>query len=76
MFGDTPDGSQSPVLTLSTVHKSKGREWDRVFILGRSKYMPSPYAKQEWQQAQETNLEYVAITRAMRELIDVEMPSK
>jgi len=75
MFGDTPDGQQPRVLTLSTVHKSKGREWRRVFILGRQKYMPSPYAKQEWQAIQEKNLEYVAITRAMVELIDVEMPA-
>ena len=75
MFGDTPDGQQPRVLTLSTVHKSKGREFKRVFILGRQKYMPSPYAKQEWQAVQESNLEYVAITRAMVELIDVEMPS-
>jgi DNA helicase-2/ATP-dependent DNA helicase PcrA len=75
MFGDTPDGQQPRVLTLSTCHKSKGREWRRVFILGRQKYMPSPYAKQEWQAIQEKNLEYVAITRAMVELVDVEMPA-
>jgi hypothetical protein len=37
--------------------------------------MPSPYAKQEWQAIQEKNLEYVAITRAMVELVDVEMPA-
>jgi superfamily I DNA/RNA helicase len=74
MFGNTKDGEVPPVLTLSTVHKSKGREWKRVYILGRSKYMPSPYAKKAWQQIQEVNLEYVAITRAMSELIDVPAP--
>jgi len=37
--------------------------------------MPSPYAKKEWQMVQEKNLEYVAITRAMSELIDLEAPS-
>ena len=73
MFGSTPEGQQPPVLTLSTVHKSKGREWQRVYILARSKYMPSPYARKQWQYEQELNLEYVAITRAMSELIDVNM---
>lgn len=71
MFGNTPDGQVPNVLTLSTVHKSKGREWKRVYIIGRSKYMPSPYAKKDWQIQQEKNLEYVAITRALEELIDV-----
>ena len=72
MFGNTPDDRLPEVLTLSTVHRSKGREWHRVYILGRSKYMPSPYAKKAWAMEQEANLEYVAITRALRELIDVE----
>lgn len=74
MFGNTPDGQQPQVLTLSTGHKSKGREWNRVYILGRERFMPSPYAKKDWQIEQENNLEYVAITRAMLELIDVPMP--
>jgi DNA helicase-2/ATP-dependent DNA helicase PcrA len=74
MFGNTPDGQQPQVLTLSTVHKSKGREWTRVYLLGRERFMPSPYAKKPWQLEQEKNLEYVAITRAMSELIDVPMP--
>ena len=71
MFGNTPEGERPKVLTLSTVHKSKGREWERVYIYGRARYMPSPYAKKDWQMEQETNLEYVAITRALHELIDV-----
>src|SRR5579859_4271614 len=76
MFGDTAAGEKPEVLTLSTVHKSKGREWKRVYILGRAKYMPSPYAKKEWQQIQEKNLEYVAITRAQSEMIDLEAPTQ
>lgn len=76
MFGSTPEGEKANVLTLSTVHKSKGREWPRVFLLGRQAYMPSPYARKEWQMVQETNLEYVAITRAQAELIDVSAPPK
>ena len=79
MFSDTPTASDGagavdrnaryPLLTLSTVHKSKGKEWDRVFILDREKYMPSPWAKTEWQINGEENLVYVAITRAKKELV-------
>jgi superfamily I DNA/RNA helicase len=54
----------APTLTLSTVHKSKGREWERVFVLGRHQFMPSPWARQDWQQDQERNLIYVAVTRS------------
>ena len=71
LFGTTKDNEAPKVLTLSTGHKSKGREWTRVYLLDRAKYQPSPYAKKEWQQNQEANLEYVMITRAMSELIDV-----
>lgn len=63
-----------PTLTLSTIHKSKGREWGRVFILGRSTYMPSKWARQDWQRDQERNLEYVAVTRSKGELINVVVP--
>lgn len=57
-----------PSLTLSTVHKAKGREWDRVFVLGRYEFMPSKWARQDWQMEQEENLIYVAYTRAKSEL--------
>jgi DNA helicase-2/ATP-dependent DNA helicase PcrA len=60
------------LLTLCTVHKSKGLEWPRVFILDASKYMPSPWARQAWQQEQEANLQYVAVTRAKLELYYIE----
>jgi superfamily I DNA/RNA helicase len=56
---------------LITVHRSKGLEFDRVFGWGVNKYMPSPYAKQEWQQVQERNLEYVLKTRAINHYFDV-----
>ena len=71
LFGDTPEGESPKVFTFSTIHKSKGREWDRVFFLYKSKTMPSKYAKQAWQLGQEANLEYVAITRAKKELVYV-----
>lgn len=72
LFGDTEDGKPAQSLTLCTVHKSKGREWHRVYLLGRNKYMPSKYARQDWQIEQENNLIYVAVTRAKEELIEVE----
>lgn len=71
LFGDTPAGKRPENLTLATVHKSKGREWERVYLLGRNVYMPSPYARQDWQQEQERNLIYVAVTRAKKTLVDV-----
>jgi DNA helicase-2/ATP-dependent DNA helicase PcrA len=58
IFSDDTDG-----ICLSTIHKSKGLEADRVFII-HSDLMPSKYAKQDWEIEQERNLEYVAITRA------------
>lgn len=55
-------------ICLSTIHKSKGLENDRVFIIC-PELMPSKYATQEWQLLQERNLQYVAITRAKKELL-------
>lgn len=59
------------VIILSSVHKSKGSEWNKVFLLGRKELMPSPFATQPWQIAQEINLIYVAVTRAKEHLVDV-----
>lgn len=58
-------------ILLSTIHKCKGREWNTVGILDRH-LMPSKYAIKEWQQQQERNLEYVAITRAMERLVFID----
>jgi superfamily I DNA/RNA helicase len=71
MFSDS-----NGVITLSTVHKAKGREWPKVAIL-RPDLMPSKWARQEWQQMQELNLQYVAWTRPTEELmfiIDEDLP--
>lgn len=74
---DTVDGflaelraifSRTGSVTLSTIHRAKGLEADRVYILD-PRLMPSYYAQQDWQLQQERNLEYVAVTRARRELI-------
>lgn len=58
-------------LTLSTIHKAKGMEADRVWWLNSS-LCPSKWAKQDWQKAQEINLCYVAVTRAKTALLYIE----
>jgi len=55
------------MLILATIHKAKGLEWDRVFILDPF-LMPSRWARQQWQKEQEGNIQYVAYTRAKSEL--------
>jgi DNA helicase-2/ATP-dependent DNA helicase PcrA len=76
MFQDSRDGSsRKDLLTLSSIHKAKGREWHRVFLLGRDDFMPSPWAKLDWEIVQEDNLIYVATTRAKLHLIEInELP--
>jgi len=54
-------------IVLSTVHKAKGLEANRVFII-RPDLMPLPNSR-GWQAAQEKNLHYVAVTRAKYELV-------
>lgn len=69
IFGDDIQGSR--LVTLSSVHKAKGREWPTVYILGRDDYMPFWMAKQEWEVEQEHNLIYVAVTRAEHHLVSI-----
>lgn len=64
MFADDSDAGR---VTCCTIHKSKGLEADRVFVLNVHK-MPSKWAKQPWQKEQEINLIYVAFTRAKTHL--------
>lgn len=71
LFGDTPDDSVPAHFVLSTVHKSKGREWPTVYLYNRAELMPSKFARQQWQLDQEKNLIYVAVTRAMSNLVEV-----
>jgi len=61
-------------IVFSSIHKAKGLEADRIFIL-RPDLLPHPMAKKPWEKVQESNLEYVAYTRAKKELyIMVDMP--
>ena len=69
LFADDNKGC----LTLSTIHKSKGREWKRVFTLGMNKFSPSKWAKKEWELKQEDNLCYVQVTRAKEHLTFIDL---
>lgn len=69
MFSD----NVTNMLVLSSIHKSKGREWERVFWYDRANTCPSKWARQQWQQVQERNLMYVAATRAKSDLIEIEI---
>jgi DNA helicase-2/ATP-dependent DNA helicase PcrA len=62
LFQDAEQG-----IVYSTVHKAKGLERDRVFIIC-PELLPHPRCSGEWQHKQEQNLKYVAITRAKKEL--------
>jgi len=66
----------TPTTTLATVHRSKGREWENVFILGANLWMPMQAARKEWELVQENNLIYVAITRAQGTLTWVDVPAE
>lgn len=60
----------SPV-TLSTIHKFKGGEGERIFI-HKAGDMPMTWRNQrDWQLEQEQNLLYVALTRSKSELFIV-----
>lgn len=67
------DDRTSPGIKLSSIHKSKGLEAKRIFFIIHEKDAPCPHpmASSEWQMDQEWNLKYVAITRAIEELIYV-----
>ena len=53
-------------IKISTIHRAKGLENDRVFIL---EYNKLPYRRDlEWENIQERNLHYVAVTRPKEEL--------
>lgn len=66
IFGDFVGAN---VVLLSSIHKSKGREWNHVFWLVTG---PSKWARKEWELQQEVNLCYVAATRAKQHLTLVE----
>ena len=59
-------------IKLSTIHRAKGLENDKVFILDYDELPYNRLAQKDWQKTQELNLKYVAITRAKKELVLIE----
>jgi superfamily I DNA/RNA helicase len=70
MFSDAATGS---VVTLATIHKCKGLEAERVFIVNFSD-MPCRWAKKAWAIKQELNMLYVALTRSKSYLEMIVVP--
>jgi len=69
IFTDDKSGTG---IKLSSIHKSKGLEADRVFLIRTKEApLPHPMAKQPWEREQEMNLLYVGITRSIKELVYV-----
>ena len=66
IFSDDNEG-----VVFSSVHRAKGLEARRVYIL-HPELMPHPMAKQDWERQQEQNIIYVAYTRTLYELVFVE----
>jgi DNA helicase II / ATP-dependent DNA helicase PcrA len=64
------DDDRAPII-FSTIHKAKGKEADRVFILYPNT-MPAVYARTATAARGEACVQFVALTRAKRDLIFVE----
>ena len=58
-------------IIYSTIHRSKGLETDRVFLLC-PELLPHPKCTSDWQRQQEENLHYIALTRAKKEFYYVD----
>jgi DNA helicase-2/ATP-dependent DNA helicase PcrA len=72
---DSLFSDESSPITLSTCHRAKGLEGDRIFIISPHD-LPMVWRNQQgWQLEQEYNLLYVALTRSKSELYVVGNPS-
>lgn len=63
LFGETENS-----VIMCTVHKAKGLEADRVFILEPENLPYLRAGQRDWEVEQENHLKYVALTRAKEEL--------
>lgn len=70
LFQDSQSDYARPCVLLSSVHKAKGLEWDRVFILNETFYCSHPLMTAE-EKEQEKHIHYVALTRTKETLIEV-----
>jgi len=59
-------------IKLSTIHRAKGLENDRVFIINYNELPMMKADQKEWEKIQESNLKYVAVTRPLNTLFLVE----
>lgn len=76
MFKDSDDNTRD-IVTLSSIHKAKGLEWDTCYMVDMNQFIPSRYAKQDWELEAENCLAYVGITRARHDLIHItDFPSR
>jgi superfamily I DNA/RNA helicase len=65
---DSLFSDETSPITLSTCHRAKGLEGDRIFIISPND-LPMVWRNQQgWQLEQENNLLYVALTRSKSEL--------
>jgi superfamily I DNA/RNA helicase len=71
MFTDNGDPKNADLVTLSSIHKSKGLEFDNTYLIGNAQLVPSKYAVTDAQQIQEQNLLYVSVTRALKKMVNV-----
>jgi DNA helicase-2/ATP-dependent DNA helicase PcrA len=74
MFVDS-EGTGKNCVLLSTVHRAKGLEADTVWVL-YPELMPFPKAKLAWEQQQERNIRYVALTRSKDRMVFIPKPQK
>lgn len=68
IFSDEP---RNGYLRLSSIHKAKGLENKKIILWERNR-CKSKFSVKPWQHLQDTNLEYVGITRAIQTLIQVD----
>ena len=73
LFVDAITGN---AVMLSTVHKAKGLEADNVFIICPELLPMRMDGQLPWDLEQEMNLKYVAITRAKKRLVWVDVDEK
>jgi superfamily I DNA/RNA helicase len=66
LFGEGED--KDKVVTLSTCHRAKGAEADRVWWLDYHKPDLGANFKHEWQRKESRNIRFVSLTRARKEL--------
>lgn len=77
LFKPSPDSKDvdKDAVLISTIHGAKGLEAKHVFVI-RPDLMPHPLAKKEFELVQESNLQYVAITRAKANLCYISNPEE